>query len=288
MAQDGLRCGLLGAVWARYGDTLVPLRKGKPTAILAILLLRKGKPASVDELAALLWPGNAPRTYRVTIANYVKLLREAFRPVGAGDVVLTGDQGYYIPSDGLWLDLTEFEKLCSKGRTAARTGDWAAAADSLSRAGDLWLGAPLANVRCPALTDAEVPILEEARRTAQEDRISADLHLGRERDVLPELRRLVAAEPLRELPQELLMRALAQDGQRDEALRVYQRARRVIVDETGFEPGPGMQEAHRLILGGPSASNSASRASVPGSASPRAVAARVPSPRTNRTRIRLP
>src|SRR2546430_13069803 len=87
------------------------------------------------------------------------------------------------------------------------------------------------------------------RLQALEARIDADLHVGRHADVIAELRQLAAAHPLRERLHGLLMLALYRDGRQAEALAAYQRARRVLIDELGAEPGSDLRRLHQQILG---------------------------------------
>ena len=90
--------------------------------------------------------------------------------------------------------------------------------------------------------------LEDLRLAALEDRIEADLALGRHEDVLPELESLVAAHPLRERLQGQLLVALYRCGRQADALEAYRTARRRFVDELGVEPGPELQALERKIL----------------------------------------
>jgi peptide/nickel transport system substrate-binding protein len=81
-----------------------------------------------------------------------------------------------------------------------------------------------------------------------EDRIEADLALGRHARVVRELETIVGAQPLRERPYEQLMIALYRCGRQADALAVYQKARRTLVDELGIEPGQPLQQLERAIL----------------------------------------
>jgi tetratricopeptide (TPR) repeat protein len=105
-------------------------------------------------------------------------------------------------------------------------------------------------VESDLLASRAIPRLGELRLQAVETRIDADLHLGRHREVIGELRHLAAAHPLRERLRGLLMLALYRDGRQAEALAAYARARRILVDELGTEPGAGLRELHQQMLNG--------------------------------------
>ena len=105
--------------------------------------------------------------------------------------------GYVIETGPDELDVTRFGALCREGREAAGRGEWARAGTKLRAALSLWRGRPLLDISCPLLTVSEVPPLEELRASALEDRIDADLHLGRHHEVIAELRQLAASERLR-------------------------------------------------------------------------------------------
>jgi DNA-binding SARP family transcriptional activator len=239
--------GLLGRLDVRDGATVLPVPSGKQRAILAVLLLRIGQVASMDELAELIWAGNPPRSARVTLYNHVRRLRQLLATVGRAPLRTDGS-GYLIEEAPDHLDVTRFRTLCDSGRRAADREDWPAASQQLSAALSLWRGEPLADIPCPALADAEVPHLTSLRVAALEDRIDADLRLGRHRQVLPELERLAEAEPLREQVQVLLMLALYRAGRQAQALAVYQRARTALVTGLGIEPGTGLRRIHYDIL----------------------------------------
>jgi tetratricopeptide (TPR) repeat protein len=112
----------------------------------------------------------------------------------------------------------------------------------------LWRGRPLADVPSGVLVAGAVPRLTEMRLEALEARVEADLHLGRHREVVAEVRGLAAAEPLRERLAELLMLALYRSGQQASALEAYRQVRRHLVEQIGIEPGPGLRELNQRIL----------------------------------------
>jgi DNA-binding SARP family transcriptional activator len=238
---------LLGPVVVRCGGVLVPVPRGRQRAVLAVLLLNAGRVVSAGQIAETLWGPAPPPSASATVRNYVKRLRRGLANAGQAPIV-TRSPGYLIRVDPGELDVARFEVLLDGARDSARGGSWEAAADQARAALALWRGEPLADVESEALALREVPRLTELRLQAAELRIDAELRLGRHGEVIAELERLAAAHPLREHLHALLMLALHRDGRQAEALAVYRRARRVLVDELGAEPGAELRELHRQIL----------------------------------------
>jgi DNA-binding SARP family transcriptional activator len=238
---------LLGPLMVRRDGTTLPIQRGKQRAVLAALLLNAGRVVSVDEIAAILWGASPPPSAPVTIRNYVKRLRQVLGETGR---VRLGTQrpGYRINLRPGELDVFQFEGLLAAARAAARSGSWPDAASQARQALTLWRGQPLADVGSEALALRELPRLAERRLQALEVRIDADLHLSRHADVIAELERLVADNPLREHLSALLMTALYRDGRQADAMAVYRRAHRMTVQELGSEPGPELQHLHQRIL----------------------------------------
>jgi hypothetical protein len=142
----------------------------------------------------------------------------------------------------------EFGVLSARGRAAARAGAWAQAAGLLREALGLWRGEALADVPSPLLRQREVPGLEDARLQVLGARIDADLALGRQGEVVAELRQLVAAHPLWEHFAAQLMLGLYRSGRQGDALAAYQDVQRVLAAELGVDPGPELRLLQQQIL----------------------------------------
>ena len=239
--------GLLGPLVVRAGGSRVTVSAGKQRVLLAALLLRANEVVGAGELAQAVWEGQPPETARVTLQNYVKRLRQALGPLGYQRIV-TRPAGYLIEVMPGELDITRFTELQAAAVSAARTGAWDVVSAKLSEALGLWRGRPLADVPSGVLVAGAVPRLTEMRLEALEARVEADLHLGRHREVVAEVRGLAAAEPLRERLAELLMLALYRSGQQASALEAYRQVRRHLVEQIGIEPGPGLRELNQRIL----------------------------------------
>jgi YVTN family beta-propeller protein len=235
---------LLGALEVVDEDRQVPLRAPKHRALLALLLLRRGEPVPVETIADELWAGEPPATGTKGVRVYVGELRKA---LGA-DVIVTHGPAYALPLDGHETDIQRFEELAAEGRERLGRGDADGAASKLRGALGVWRGPALADFRYDNFAQHEIARLEEARMAALEARIDADLALGREDELVPELRALVQEHPLRERLRGQLMLALYRAGRQTEALDVYREGRRRLVEELGIEPSRELQELERAIL----------------------------------------
>jgi DNA-binding SARP family transcriptional activator/tetratricopeptide (TPR) repeat protein len=241
--------GFLGPFSVRQDGTELPVRAAKQRVVLAALGARPGRVVSLDELCEALWDGASPAQARVTARNYVKRLRQALGPA-AGARIVTRDPGYLLEADASEVDALAFGRLCAVGGEAARVGDWPRAAALLGEALTLWRGEPLADVPSQALRREHVPPLEQMRLQAVERRAEAGLSLGWHGELVPELQVLVARYPLHEKFHAQLMLALYRCGSRGEALAAYRRARDLLVEELGLEPGDELRELHQRILAG--------------------------------------
>lgn len=224
-----------------------PLRLGGPKqrATLAILLLSANRVVSVERLAEDLYSGATPVTAVTQVQRQVSGLRKV---IGPSSGIETRSPGYVIRVSRDQLDLSRFERSTEDAIQALTRGDAAGAADLLRRALGLWRGAALADLAYEAFAQVAINRLEEIRLAALEQRIEAELMLGRHTELVGELEELVAQHPLREHLCRQLMLALYRSGRQAEALDVYRRTRAVLVEEFGIEPTPPLHALERAIL----------------------------------------
>jgi len=242
---------VLGPLEVVESGRSVALGGARQRALFAILLTCRNEVVSTDRLIDELWGERPPKAAANTIQYFVSQLRKR---LGA-DRIVTRPPGYFVRVEPGELDLDRFERLVEQGDV-----------DALHEALSLWRGPPLADLAYESFAAAECTRLDELRLVALERRIDADLELGRHAHLVGELEKLVASHPLRERLWAQLMLALYRSARQADALAVYQRARKTLVDELGIDPGPAMQELERAILrhdsaldARPSATTSASR-----------------------------
>ena len=242
---------VLGVLEALDAGLPVSLGGPKQRSVLAMLLLDANRSVSTDRLVDGLWGDEPPQRAAATLQVYVSNLRKALEPDRSPraepTVLLTQAPGYVLAVDPEQVDLFRFERLVSVARSLASHGCVAGAAVLFREALALWREAPLADLANEPFATFEVPRLEEARIGAIEDRIDAELALGRDVDVA-ELEGLVGRYPYRERFRRHLMVALYRSGRQVDALAAYQAARHVLVEELGIEPGRELREIEAAIL----------------------------------------
>jgi DNA-binding SARP family transcriptional activator len=243
---------ILGPVEVWEGGRRLDVGGPKPRAVLAAFLLHADRMVSTDRLIDELWGETPPATARNVLQCHVARLRRALHRTREGDgstpVLLTRPGGYLLRVEPGQLDLHRFQEAVESGRRAMAAGDVAGAAEHLRRALAVWRGPALADIASESLRRTTAPHLEEARLVALEERLDADLGLGRHAELVGELEALVAAHPDRERPRRQLMLALYRSGRPAEALEAYRAARRRLVEEFGLEPSPALQQLERDIL----------------------------------------
>jgi DNA-binding SARP family transcriptional activator len=232
---------LLGPLEVEGEDGPIRLGGPKQRATLAILLLNANRVVSIDRIADDLYAGSPPASAVAQVQRQISELRKALGPEAG---IETRAPGYLIRLDDEQLDLSRFERWCSRAAEAQTE-----AATLLREALSLWRGEPLADLDGEPFAASAVQRLGELRLAALEQRIEADLRLGRQREVVPELEQLVAENPLRESLVAQLMVGLYRSGRQADALAAFRRAREELVDQLGLEPGPALRELERRILG---------------------------------------
>ena len=239
-----LKFRVLGPIQVAGGSGEVELASGKQLALLACLLIARGEVVSRDRLIDALWGEQPPAAAVNSLQVHVHGLRSRLGP----ELIERDGPGYRLRLVPDRLDLERFEHLLERGRSELERAEAEAAAATLREALELWRGHPYEDVRYEAFAQAEVARLEELRLAALEDRINADLALGRHRALVPELEALVSEHAGRERFHGQLMLALYRSDRQAEALDVFGRARRAMSEELGIEPGPELHELQRAIL----------------------------------------
>jgi DNA-binding SARP family transcriptional activator len=244
-AESGpLRFGVLGPVRAWRGEVTLSTGSPQQRALLAALLLREGRTATAAELIDALWGSEPPSQALAAVRTYASRLRKILDP----GVLVSESGGYAVRSPGEGaLDLAVAQDLAADAEKARGTGDLGRARTLLNQALGLWDGEPLAGVPGP-YAEGQRARLEEWRLGLLETRLDLDLEQGCHAEAVSELTALTAAHPLRERLRELLMLALYRSGRQAEALAVYADTRRLLAEELGVDPRPGLRELQQRIL----------------------------------------
>ncbi|MCM2517514.1 AfsR/SARP family transcriptional regulator [Streptomyces griseoincarnatus] len=278
--------GILGSLAVGERGVSITPTAPKPRQVLALLALHADQVVTVGTLTEELWGAAPPRSARPTLQTYILQLREhiacALRQGeggGAGqrcakDVLLTVPGGYLLKGGQGASDLRDFERLAGLGYRAMDAGDYAGAAARLSEALELWTGPALADVHAGVHLATEIRRLEESRLCALDQRIEADLRLGRHRELLAELTVLVSRYPTHESLCGQYMLALHRSGRRGEALNAYRQLRARLVRSLGLEPSAALAKLQRSILvSGPAGAPAPAGMSAAGASAPAGMSA---------------
>ncbi|HEY3956710.1 MAG TPA: BTAD domain-containing putative transcriptional regulator [Streptosporangiaceae bacterium] len=252
----GLDIRLLGSLSVSLNHRPVTPSAAKQRQILALLALNAGRVATVSTLVEELWGDHPPRSWPTTLQTYILQLRNRLAAAAgapardARRIIATRHGGYLLEAPVCRSDVGEFKRLARDGREVAEAGDHRGTSDLLGRALALWSGPALVDVRTGRILELEATSLEETRLGVLERRLEADLALGRHADVLGELTKLTARNPMNENFCGLLMTALYRSGHAGRSLEAFQRLRTLLRNDLGIEPGPRLQRLQRAVLSG--------------------------------------
>ncbi|MFD5184536.1 BTAD domain-containing putative transcriptional regulator [Streptomyces sp. NPDC058372] len=225
------------------------IKAQKVEILLAVLLVRSDQVVTFDQLIREIWGDDPPRRAIAALYVYVSQVRKFLTRPGREDgPVLTKPPGYMLKLGTDGLDVRSFDEAVREGREHFRTRNFEVATRSFESALDLCRGPVLDGVfRGPILQGFQT-WFNEARLECIEMLMDARLALGRHRELISDLYRLGMEHPLREPFHRQLMLALHRSDRQADALQVYQRARRMLNDELGLEPGRALQEMQYAIL----------------------------------------
>ncbi len=241
-----MQFGVLGPLLVLGNSGPVVLSSSRQRALLAVLLLETSEglvtaPRLIDEL----WGEDPPPTAAKALQVYVSQLRRA---LGAEQPIITLPAGYALRIERSALDLHRFEDLLARGRELRAGGELEPALEAVKEALALWRGPALADVTLRGSRAGEAARLNDLRSVAREQRIELELAMGADAAVVPDLEALIAADPYREHMHALLMLALYRAGRQADALEAYRRARKLLVNDLGIEPGPELVRLQTAIL----------------------------------------
>jgi DNA-binding SARP family transcriptional activator len=204
---------------------------------------------SADRLADIVWGESPPRSARANLHTYLWSLRRCLASAAGGRVVIDACQGGYVLRAGPGaLDWHQFRDLAAAAAGIAGSDPFSAAAQ-LRQALDLWRGPAAADLDgSPLCLAARITAMDEARLTALEQRIEADLATGRHRALAPELAGLTTAHPLREQFRACQMLALYRSGRQADALAAFHQLRHCLATELGIDPSPPLRSLYQAIL----------------------------------------
>ncbi|MET0886693.1 MAG: BTAD domain-containing putative transcriptional regulator, partial [Mycetocola sp.] len=236
---------LLGAVGVGEDAESVKGVGGRtPEAVLAHLALADGRVVPVDTLIAGVWDEpieSARNAVQVAVAG----LRRRLGP----QTIDGGRDGYRLQTSLMRIDLAEAHELATDAQNALVGGRPAAALSSCETAAKLFTGEPLSGLRS-VRSASQRERAQELRGSLMTTRARALVDLGRFRPAIDLLREEIIERPFDEVQHEILMRALALDGNPTDALDVYEALRRRLADELGTDPASTTTLVFTEILSG--------------------------------------
>ncbi|WP_263302477.1 AfsR/SARP family transcriptional regulator [Streptomyces purpurogeneiscleroticus] len=251
MTPGALRFEVLGPLRVWRNEVELEVGPVQQRVVLAVLLLHANRPLPREKLIDAVWGMSAPGRAVNLVQRHAAGLRRALEPDrrarGPSRLLAWTEAGYVLSVPAGSLDLETATGLVRRGRAARAAEDWPAAAEAFHGALRLWRGRLCEGLTSPLL-DAERERLEDYRLGVLEERIEADLALGRHTSVVAELAGLVREHPLRERLCAHFMVALYRSGRQAEALAAYRNARAVLAAELGIDPSPELRCLERAVL----------------------------------------
>jgi SARP family transcriptional regulator, regulator of embCAB operon len=216
----------------------------KTATVLAVLLVRSNHLVLTETLMEEIWGERPPASASTTLQTYIYQIR-----CGLGrDTIATRPGGYFLSAEEGELDMLRFRARVSQGRQLLDLGRPDDALDELRHGLSLWKGRPLSNVRCGSVLELDLQHLDEERRRAAELSVEAAFAAGRHREVIADLRALIAHDQYNEWLHARLIEALTVAGRRRDALHAYASVRTMLAEHLGLEPMPELRELERQVL----------------------------------------
>ncbi len=212
--------------------------------VLSALVVHAREPMTTERLADALWGNEWPASWPKVVHGCVSRLRKLL----GNAAIDTAPTGYRLTLGDDELDHRTFERLLARSREALIGDDPARSAFLLDEGLNLWRGKALADLDEWEPGRVEAARLEGLRMDAEEMRVEAEIRAGRASAVLEQARTLVSQAPFRERRWALLATSLYQSGRQSDALGAVQRARTILVEELGLDPGRELVELEQRLL----------------------------------------
>jgi SARP family transcriptional regulator, regulator of embCAB operon len=226
------------------------LGAAKQRAVLALLLINRNRPVSIESLTDAAWRQGPPPEARASLHTYVSNIRRLLSKVGVDSaaVLQKAQPGYRLNVPDPACDIGRFTLEHTAGMKSAADGRFEQASSHLSAALAEWRGPVLEDLRDYEFVDAFAVALAEDRLVAQTARAESEIACGRAYSVLSELESLAAEHPYREPLWLQLITAYYLVERQYDALEAYRRLKATLSDDLGIDPGPTLQDLHQRIL----------------------------------------
>jgi len=250
MSNSGLGFGVLGPLLVTAHGIRVPLGAAKQRAVLAMLVINRNRPVSVDSLIDAVWGDDPVPAARTSIQSHISTLRRLLHGAGADPymVLASAPPGYQISVADTDCDVGRFTAEKAAGVRAAAAGRYEDASNHLHAALGEWRGPVLDDLRDFPFVDAYAAMLLEERVAAHTARAEAEIACGRAGAVIAEIEALTAEHPYREPLWAQLITAYYVTERQSDALGAYRRLKTTLAEGLGIDPGPTVSALHQRIL----------------------------------------
>lgn len=247
-AAMGVRFGVLGPVtaWDGAGQE-IELKGPRHRAVLARLIIARRHVVPVGRLVADLWeapPDNPVGALRTFVAALRRALEPERPPRTAPRLLVTDGPGYALRAEPGAVDAWLFEQAVADAGSMPPREALARLEQALGR----WRGPAYAQFADQGWARAERSRLAALRLHAIERQAEARLALGLAAEAAADLDAHAAEHPWREEAWRLLALALYRAGRQGDALSVLRRARTLLVEQLGVDPGPALRALEADIL----------------------------------------
>ncbi|MDX6347794.1 MAG: hypothetical protein QOF84_2584 [Streptomyces sp.] len=247
VGMERVAFGVLGPVVAENSAGALALKGPRHRAVLARLIVARRRVVPVAHLVQDLWADPAPGAVGAvqTFVGELRRVLEPDRPPRApARLLVTDGPGYALRPEPDAVDAWRFEAAVGAAAKLSATD----ALPRLEEALELWRGPAYAGFAQEDWARGERSRLSELRLQAVELRAGTQLALGRAAEAVPDLEAHLADHPWREDAWRLLALALYRQDRQGDALGVLRRARAVLADRLGVDPGPQLRRLQADIL----------------------------------------
>ncbi len=250
MTNAGLAFGVLGPLLMTTHGVRVPLGPPKQRAVLAMLVINRNRPVSVDALIDAVWDQDPVPAARTSIQSHISNLRAILRSSGADPnaVLASAPPGYQLCVAETDCDLGRFIAEKNAGVRAATARRYEDASSHFSTALAEWRGSVLDDLRDFAFVETFATTVLEEKVNTHIARAEAEIACGRASMVIGELEALTAAHPYREPLWAQLITAYYLSERQSDALGAYRRLKSALAEGLGIDPGPTLNALHERIL----------------------------------------
>ncbi len=250
MTNAGLAFGVLGPLLMTTHGVRVPLGPPKQRAVLAMLVINRNRPVSVDSLIDAVWDQDPVPAARTSIQSHISNLRAILRSAGADPnaVLASAPPGYQLCVAETDCDLGRFIAERGAGVRAAAAKQYEDASSHFSTALAEWRGSVLDDLRDFAFVETFATTVLEEKANTHIARAEAEIACGRAGMVIGELEALTAQHPYREPLWAQLITAYYLCERQSDALGAYRRLKTALAEGLGIDPGPTLNALHERIL----------------------------------------